>query len=97
MNSASDSNDPHGYGRLHRFLLDVEKQLAADGYDAESMRVHQASRFYGGGSPSEFLGESRLALLATLNAAPSLPNEFAQRIENVVAEIDEGFQAVGGG
>jgi hypothetical protein len=58
--------------------------------------VHRASGFYGGGSPSEFLGESRLALAATLDSVRDLPVELVSRIRAIIAEIDEGFQAVGG-
>jgi hypothetical protein len=59
--------------------------------------LRQASLFYGGGSPSEFLGESRLALTAVLDSAGGLPGELVPRMGAMVDEIDQGFRAVGGG
>jgi hypothetical protein len=94
--SARDSNDPHGYVRLREALLGFARELAAAGHDAESDNVRQAAAFYGG-SPSEFLGESRSAMLAALASGQDLPGGIVQRMRTLVAEIDEGFRAVGGG
>jgi hypothetical protein len=91
------STDPHGWGRLHDFLAEVEEALAATDNDREASLVHRAWRFFGGGSPTEFLGESRLALAATLDSARDLPVELVSRIRAMIADIDEGFRSVGGG
>jgi hypothetical protein len=91
------TTDPHGYGRLRDLLADVEEALAATHNNREASLVHRAVLFYGGGSPSEFLGESRVALEATLASARDLPVELVSRIRAIIAEIDEGFRAVGGG
>ena len=93
----SAANDPHGYGRLHSFLLETEQALSACGNDREAGLVRQASFFYGGGSPSEFLGESRRALTAVLDSASGLPADVVIRIRAMIEEIDRGFRAVGGG
>lgn len=87
-------NDPHGYVRLARGLdfLIVEVSEA----DADSSGLSLARRFYGG-SPSEFLGESLLALEATLNQAESLPSSVVAFADALAAEIRLGFQRIGGG
>jgi len=97
MSNIDESADPHGYRRLKDFLVEVEVQLKASGNEVESQFVHQAGRFFGGGSRSEFLGESRIALSAVLQSACDLPAELRKRIRTVLDEIDEGFEAVGGG
>jgi hypothetical protein len=90
-----DAGDPHGYVRLRDALLGFEVDLASTGHHAESKIVERAVHFYVG-SPSEFLGESRIALLTTLDSAHNLPLDLAQRIRTIIAEIDEGFRAVRG-
>lgn len=95
MSAPIDAGDQHGYGRLRDALLGFEADLASTGHHAESRIVERAVHFYVG-SPSEFLGESRIALLTTLDSAHNLPPDIAQRMRTVVAEIDEGFRTVGG-
>ena len=87
-------NDPHGYARLARSLdfLIVEVSEAK----ADSSGLSLARRFYGG-SPSEFLGESLLALEATLNQAELLPSSVVAFADALAAEIRLGFQRIGGG
>jgi hypothetical protein len=90
-------DDPYGYTRLHQFLLEAERALSAAGKRREASRLHQASLFYGGGSPTEFLGESRRALIAVLEGDRDLPPGLPSRMRAILAEIDEGFRAIGGG
>jgi len=96
MNAPQMSHDPHGYGRLKDFLGEIERILAASGNETESQLVHHAGLFFGGGSPSEFLGEARLALLSTLHSAHDVPVELVERIHQMICAIDEGFRDVGG-
>jgi hypothetical protein len=87
-------NDPHGYARLARSLDFLIVEVGEAGADSSGLSV--ARRFYGG-SPSEFLGESLLALEATLNQADSLPSSVAAFAHALAAEIRVGFQRIGGG
>ena len=87
-------NDAHGYSRLVRGLdfLIVEASEA----NVDSSGLSLARRFYGG-SPSEFLGESLLALEAIVNQAESLPSSVVAFADALAAEIRVGFQRIGGG
>ncbi len=96
MSAWHESGDPHGYERLRDALLSFATELTTTGHNTESEIVDRGVAFYGGGSPSEFLGESRAALRSALGSAHDLPTELRQRMMAVVAEIDEGFRAVGG-
>jgi hypothetical protein len=90
-----EAGDPHGYVRLRDALLGFEADLVSTGHHPESRIVERAVHFYIG-SPSEFLSESRTALLTTLDSAHNLPPDLAQRMRTIIAKIDEGFRAVGG-
>jgi hypothetical protein len=90
-------DDPHGYRRLRDFLLEIAQELSMFGNDLEAELVLKASLFYGSGSPSEFLGESRRALKAVLESTSNLSAETVRRIRAMIGEIDEGFHAVGSG
>lgn len=87
-------NDPHGYTRLARSLDFLIVEVSEAGAEPSGLSV--ARRFYGG-SPSEFLGESLLALEATLNQADSLPSSIVAFADALAAEIRVGFQRIGGG
>lgn len=97
MSATHESGDPYGYERLRDALLSFATELTTTGHDAESEIVDRAVAFYGGGSPSEFLGESRAALRTALASAHELPTGLQQRMTAVIADIDEGFRAIGGG
>jgi len=92
-----DAGDPQGYERVRDSLLGFATEPTTTGHDSESEIVRSAVGFYGGGSPSEFLGESRAALRTVLGSAPDLPPRLREQLTAVIAEIDEGFRAVGGG
>ncbi len=53
-------------------------------------------QFYGG-SPAEFLGESRLALRNILEVEQGLPADMRFQIKEIVEQIDAGFREMGGG
>ena len=96
MSNVEDSDDPHGYTRLQGAMLGFAADLSAAGYLTESERVQHAAAFYGGGSPTEFLGESRSAMLAVLASGPDLRVGLVERMRSMIAEIDEGFRVIGG-
>ena len=87
--------DPHGYGRLLETLRTIEKDLRASGRDADADEVHRATHFYIG-SPSEFLGESRLRLERLLQFGAPLSTETEALAREAVEGITIGFRAVGG-
>ena len=87
-------NDPHGHARLARSLDFLIVEVGEAGADSSGLST--ARRFHGG-SPSEFLGESLLALEATLNQAESLSSSVAAFADALAAEIRVGFQRIGGG
>jgi hypothetical protein len=93
MSSISNSDDPHGYRRLYRALHDIEQRLLASGDVEGAGAVHSASMFYGG-SPTEFLGEARLAL-QTIAAHEGLPDGLMSQVNGLIEEINEGFRRVG--
>jgi hypothetical protein len=81
--------------RLKRAMLGLATELSGLGHVTESEQVQRAAAFYGG-SPSEFLGESRAAMRAVLGSGLDLPAGLVQRMESLIDEIDEGFRVVGG-
>ena len=87
--------DPHGYRLLDRSLAFIAAEVRHSGNEAVALEVDRA-REYAIGSPSEFLGEARIALrlVAGLERAPRSIRRFA---EELVAEIDEGFRRVAAG
>jgi hypothetical protein len=89
------SIDPHGYERPNRSLGFIlgECQLAGD--DVSTTSVASAMQFRSG-SPSEFLGESQLALDLVANRA-SLPDSIRAFAGALADEIRQGFERVGGG
>jgi hypothetical protein len=88
-------SDPHRYGRLLDILKTIEHDLREDGRQTDADEVYRASRF-ASGSPSEFLGESRIALERLLEVGfPLQPTTEALAREGIEG-ITKGFRAVGG-
>lgn len=84
-------DDPSGYVKLRTFLVAAADRLTALGVPtADDMR--SAANWVG--SPSEWLGESALALKATL-AVPDLPADFVADLKGALDAIREGFRRVG--
>ena len=89
--------DPHGYVRLKRSLDFIEGECVAAGEIALGDSVARAGRFFGAGSPSEFLGEASLALRGLVENPGRLPRSLVAFVESLAGEIREGFDRVGGG
>jgi len=87
-------NDPHGYARLARGLNFLVVEVEAAKLDPTGL--DHALQFYGG-SPSEFLGESLLALEAVLTSLDQLPPSVGAFANALAAEIRLGFERVDGG
>jgi hypothetical protein len=92
MNTNRDPDDPHGYRRLNQWLDGLSVRLAGLGLLEEAAAARRASQFFGG-SPTEFLGESRIALRAI--RAQQLPADLRSEVDQVIDDIDEGFRRVG--
>jgi hypothetical protein len=88
------SNDPHGYIQLYDVLLVISSKLRILGRGESADRIFLATQFRGG-SPTEFLGESRLALQATLDSERDLPSDIVAEIQNTLEEVNEGFDRAG--
>jgi hypothetical protein len=84
------------YSDLLRFLRTVQDELIRTGSLAESERVARALLF-SGGSMTEFMGESRIALRAVRNSATQhLDDRWLERIDSVIGQIDSAFLASNG-
>lgn len=90
------TQDPHGYGHLHAELTRIAQELDRLGQPELGDQVRYALRFFGTGSPSEYVGESRLALEGVLADSTALPDELRARIAEQVMSIRQGQDAVGG-
>ena len=85
------------YNDLYQFLCSLRDSLSAHGLKEASDKIDRASHFFYG-SPTEFLGESRIALLAVRNHAKNdLSDDQVNAIDSVVAQINAAFRAIGGG
>ena len=87
--------DVRGDRLLYESLQDIEVRLLSVGRPDAARRVHEASEFYGGGSPSEFLGESRLVLTDVVAESEGMPVDLLAAIMDVIAKINIAFRAVG--
>lgn len=85
--------DPHGYLRLGRALDFLVIEVRAAGVD--SSKLEWARRF-AGGSPSEYLGESLIAIDALLRERSRLADVVAQFAEGTAAEIGKASIATDG-
>ena len=97
MSNLTDHEDPQGYARLSEALVRFGQRLQLLGDTASAHKIREAARLYGGGSPTEFLGESRLALQSVLASAHGLPTDLISAMSAIVDDINDGFKRVGGG
>jgi len=88
-------SDSQGFGTLLEMLKRIEADLIAGGRNDEAAEIHRATRF-ASGSPSEFLGESRLTLERLLQVDPPLPPATEALVRAAVDGITVGFRSVGG-
>ena len=86
--------DPHGYGRLVRSLDFLVLEVRAAGVDPIGLVL--ARGFYGG-SPTEFLGESLIALEALLSSSEMFAPSVVAFADALAQEIRLGFERIGGG
>lgn len=86
--------DKYGYVRLKNTLEEIAEKLKEEKQDDLANDVLRASKFYGG-MPSEFMGESGLALKSVLKNKKELSKETVKITENIYNEIVEGFEKVG--
>jgi len=83
--------DPSGYSKMRTFLTGAAERLSALGA-ATADQMQTAANWVG--LPSEWLGESALALKATL-AVPGLPVNLVEEMQSALDAIREGFRRVG--
>ena len=97
MTSHTEPGDPHGYAELEEKLTELETELDSVDRAASAELIRHARRFYGAGSPTEFLGEARNALEGVVGSTEQLPSELESQITSLIVEINEGFRRIGGG
>lgn len=90
------TDDSHGYARLQQALEVIADQLDGLGQAELGDRIRSAMRFYGTGSPSEYVGEAKLALHDVVAGGSSLPGELRDTIAVQLDLIQQGHDAVGG-
>ena len=85
----------HTNAGLTAFLTELASMLRSRGATHLVDSVHHASRF-GSGSPTELLGEARIALIAVQSddKAPLSDDERAA-VAQAISTIDIAFRAVG--
>jgi hypothetical protein len=86
--------EPDGYDRLARALDFLAVEVRAAGLDPSN--IEAASRFYGG-SPTEFLGESLIALEALMLDGAELPSSVRAFVRALISELRRAFDRIGGG
>ncbi|TLS75749.1 hypothetical protein FE236_08350 [Mariprofundus erugo] len=87
------NNDPHGYGELYSELKEIKAYCEVHFQCEECMSLlDDAMSYYGVGSPTEFLGESRIALSGLLKHQHKIDGSYCSRIENVIRNINRGFK-----
>lgn len=96
MTSIATAHDTQPYRRLLGILGHIKRSLRSLGRPRAAEIVRDAMQFYGG-SPAEFLGESRLALRNILEVEQGLPADMRFQIKEIVEQIDAGFREMGGG
>jgi hypothetical protein len=69
----------------------ISEELAHAGQADAQASIDQADAFFGG-SPTEFLGESLLALQALQNGSSELPQALRAFVAGLADEIAEGFR-----
>jgi hypothetical protein len=89
------SLDPGGYLRLRRALTFIGQELREADQIGPAERVERVVAF-SGGSPTEFLGESLIALEVLLGGPASLAPSLREFVAALAAEIREGFDRIGG-
>jgi hypothetical protein len=77
--------------KLRAFMATTTERLESLGV-ATSGQMRSAANWVG--SPSEWLGESALAIKATL-AVPGLPDDLVEDLRSALDAIREGFRGVG--
>ena len=89
-----DTHDPHGYLALLRRLRFIADECRAAGLFDSAEAVGRAMKF-SSGSPSEFLYESVVAIRPLVGSA-ALPESIRRLCQELVRDIERGFQTVGG-
>ena len=87
--------DPGGYRRLRRALTFIGQELRETDETESAEDVERAIAFFGG-SPTEFLGESLIALERVLGGPASLASSTRALAEALASEIREGLDRIGG-
>lgn len=86
--------DLYGYQAAKEQLENIAASLEENGNIDLAKDIYRALDFYGG-MPSEFLGESWLALKAVLVHKKEIKKQTAQEAQNLYELIEQAFKKVG--
>lgn len=90
-----ESRRGRGALRLRRSLVFIGQELREAGDTNLAENIERAIAFFGG-SPSEFLGESLIALEGLLGEPASIAPSMREFVSALATEIREGFERIGG-
>jgi hypothetical protein len=91
---ADAMTENHGYQQLHDVLVVMASRLAEAGLNQAAERIGGAAAHYPLSPPSEYLGESGLALRRVLDERDVPPQVGADALRWLTT-IEQGFRAVG--
>lgn len=86
--------DKYGYLKLKSTLEIIAEKLIQENQQALANEVARATKFYGG-MPSEFMGESWLALKKILGNKQKLSDDTVILVEDIYKQIEKGFERIG--
>jgi hypothetical protein len=89
---SASPDDPHGYTKLCAAVESFALQLDDLGFGHLATRLRDAQKYVG--MPTEWIGETALALNRTLSNA-QLPDGLREDMKDAVEAIRTGFRRVG--
>lgn len=89
----ADPSDPYGYRGYHEQLLEIARRLDDEGFPDAGRAAREAAEFMGGGSPTEWLGETVLRLKPVLaEYGAGLSPALRSLIDKMVTESERALR-----
>ncbi len=85
-------DEPSSYLDLYEVLKGLRQDLEKAKQARLAARIEHAMAHYGAGTPSEFLGETRLALRDLVANRNAVPEGAVATAERLIASIDRAFE-----
>ena len=80
---------------LNKCMIDLSRDLKANGELDLAKLVEDANSFFGNTTPGEYMGESWLVFKEILKKREKLPIALIKIVEAKMKEIKEGFKVAG--